>query len=148
LSVAEDQAIRLPSSHSSEQQAKETSSESLQSRTVDSNVTKHNMSAPAMTSAELENRIRAELLDRNGPLMGGDTLRVALGFGSMAALRQALSRNRLSIHVFTPPMRRGKFALTADVAHWLASQARVGEYLTANDAAKIPRKKGAAHGKL
>ncbi len=66
-------------------------------------------------------------------MMGGDALRQALGYSTMEAFRQALSRNQLPIAVFSLPHRRGKFALTKDIAFWLAS---LGE--AASDARKKP----------
>jgi len=69
--------------------------------------------------------LREELESRHGPLMGGRTLIVALGLASAAALRQARKRGHVAVTVFRLPKRRGVFALTRDVAEWLA-QARAG----------------------
>ena len=65
--------------------------------------------------------IEQELTDRHGPVLGGEVLRQALGYASADAFRQALSRKQLPVPVFPMPHRRGKFALTKDVAHWLAT---------------------------
>ena len=54
-------------------------------------------------------------------MIGGDALRQALGYPTMEAFRQALCRDQLPIAVFALPHRRGKFALTKDIAFWLAS---------------------------
>lgn len=43
------------------------------------------------------------------------------GFRSAEALKMATKRGRLGFKVFLIPGRRGKFALTADVAAWLES---------------------------
>ena len=68
-------------------------------------------------------RALAEQLTRlNGPLVTGDYLRIALGYPSMQAFRQALSRKTVPIPVFSIPQRRGKFALVNDLARWLAAQ--------------------------
>ncbi len=69
----------------------------------------------------------AELLEKDltalyGPVISNDNLRVALGFTSMEAFRQALARKTVQIPVFGLPNRRGKYALVKDVAHWLAIQ--------------------------
>jgi len=72
--------------------------------------------------ALLAKKIEQDLLDRHGPMIGDDALRTALGFPSKAAFRQALSRHRIDIPVFSLPNRRGKFALANDVAEWLAKQ--------------------------
>lgn len=67
--------------------------------------------------------LRDELESRHGPLLGGSALVAALGLASAAALRQARKRGHVAVAVFTLPKRRGVFALTRDVADWLA-QAR------------------------
>jgi len=59
-------------------------------------------------------------LDRKyGPLINGKQLTSLLKFSSMAAFRQALRRGVLPVRVFDLPGRKGKFALTGDVAQWL-----------------------------
>lgn len=63
-----------------------------------------------------------ELMGRYGPLISNDDLRVALGYVSMDAFRQALARKTMPIPVFPLPNRRGKFALVKDVAVWLSQQ--------------------------
>lgn len=60
------------------------------------------------------------LLKQYGPLMGGAELYRSLGFRSAAAFQRAVRDNALSIRIFAVPGRRGKFALTADVAAWLS----------------------------
>ncbi len=70
----------------------------------------------------LTNAIERDLMDRHGPLIADEALRAALGYSSMGAFRQALSRGRLPIPVFSMPQRRGKFALVKDVAAWLVEQ--------------------------
>lgn len=54
-----------------------------------------------------------------GPMLSGVMLRKAMGFPSASALRMALKRGQLSVPIFEIPSRRGKFALTQDVAAWL-----------------------------
>ena len=66
--------------------------------------------------------LESELTDKYGPILGGDDLRKCLGYPSMMALRQAISRGKIPVPVFTPEGRRGKFALTKDVARWLAEE--------------------------
>lgn len=70
----------------------------------------------------LEASIRGDLLDRWGPLLQGEALRVALGYSSGAALRQSLARGTAPVTLFKIPGRRGHYALTWQVAHWLARQ--------------------------
>lgn len=74
-----------------------------------------------MTTPSLADLLERDLLARYGtPLLGGDDLRSALGYPSGEALRQAISRSTVPVPVFAVAHRRGKFALTKDVAVWLA----------------------------
>jgi len=63
--------------------------------------------------------IERDLLNQYGPLIGKEDLRVALGYRSNDAFRQALSRNTIPIPVFEIEHRKGKFALVKDLAVWL-----------------------------
>jgi len=56
----------------------------------------------------------------NGPMMTGEALSRALGYRSPAALRQAKRRGQASIPLFTLPHRRPIYALTRDVAAFIA----------------------------
>jgi len=71
---------------------------------------------------ELANKIEASLLGKYGPVLTGDVLRLTLGYSTMGALRQAASVGNLPVPTFTPKNRRGRFALSMDVAKWLASE--------------------------
>jgi len=80
-----------------------------------------------MNEEELEMRTLAEVLESDllgqyGPMLTGEALRKALGYPSMDAFRQALSRGTVPVKVFPLENRRGKFALAKDVATWLAEQ--------------------------
>lgn len=68
----------------------------------------------------LEHQLAADLEAQHGPLLNGWALYRALGLPSAEAFRQAASRGQLPVRVFTIPNRRGRFALTREVAHWLA----------------------------
>lgn len=59
-------------------------------------------------------------------MIANEDLRIALGYPSMNAFRQALVRKTVPIPVFTLPKRKGKFALVKDVARWLAKQREEG----------------------
>lgn len=72
------------------------------------------------TPAEAE--IRADLLDRHGPLLSGEALCKALGYPSIGALRQSITRKTVPVPTFLIDGRRGRFALTWVVARWLASR--------------------------
>lgn len=75
-----------------------------------------------LTTQTLAKNIECDLFDRHGPMIADDALRTALGYRSMDAFRQALTRNTVPVPVFTVENRRGKFALVKDVAVWLAQQ--------------------------
>lgn len=70
----------------------------------------------------LEEVLESDLLRQYGPILTGDALRKSLGYPSMDAFRQALSRGTVPVTVFPLENRRGKFALAKDVAKWLAEQ--------------------------
>lgn len=63
------------------------------------------------------------MLHQYGPLMGGMDLVRALGYSSRGALREAKKAGRLQVKVFRPERVKGHFALTLDVANWLAGLA-------------------------
>ncbi|HCY15439.1 MAG TPA: hypothetical protein DHV21_05590 [Curvibacter sp.] len=71
---------------------------------------------------QLAAQLEAELLNRYGPMMGGKDLHRALGYRSAVGFRSALSRQQVFVTVFNLAHRRGKFALTKDIAVWLAKQ--------------------------
>jgi hypothetical protein len=78
------------------------------------------VSQPLVASA-IARQILDELLPRYGPLVGGPALYRILGYPTSGAFRQALHRRCVPIPVFTIPHRRGGYALTHDIAVWLAT---------------------------
>lgn len=66
--------------------------------------------------------LERELMNRYGPIVSNDNLRLVLGYASKDAFRQAVSRKTVPIAVFEIEHRKGKFALIRDVALWLATQ--------------------------
>lgn len=72
------------------------------------------------TSESIEADLNEDLLQRYGPLVGGSALYELLGYPSAEAFRQACHRERLPIPVFRIPHRRGHYALSRDIAGWLA----------------------------
>ncbi|MBO3672047.1 hypothetical protein J5N52_08450 [Acinetobacter soli] len=70
-------------------------------------------------SAEM---IERDLLERHGPMISDEALRIALGYRSTDAFRQALTRKTVPIPIFSVENRRGKYALVKDLAFWLAKQ--------------------------
>lgn len=78
-----------------------------------------------MTTTSLQalaRELEEDLLTMHGPMMSGKALSGALGFPTNNAFRQALARNTVPVPVFKIALRRGKFALSKDVAIWLATQ--------------------------
>ncbi|WP_157281801.1 hypothetical protein [Pelomonas sp. Root1237] len=65
--------------------------------------------------------LHRELEMLHGPLFGGPLLVAALGHANAASLRQARKRGRVPVPLFTLPQKRGYFALTRDIAAWLAA---------------------------
>lgn len=66
--------------------------------------------------------LERDLTTRYGPMLSSDNLWLVLGYASKEAFRQALVRKTVPVPIFTLAHRRGKFALTKDIATWLAAQ--------------------------
>lgn len=81
-----------------------------------------NPNAALITDHELliRTQLRDALARLHGPILGGEPLAQALGYRNGAALRQARRRGHVSLKFFMLPNRRGWYALTDDVADWLA----------------------------
>lgn len=77
-------------------------------------------------SEELE-RLRADLLSRYGVMLDHIQLREVLGYRTASAFQRAITLGRIGVRVFNVPGRRGKFALSADVARWLWSAKKRAE---------------------
>lgn len=77
------------------------------------------MNKAILISAEM---IERDLFERHGPMISDEALRVALGYRSIDAFRQALTRKTVPIPIFSVENRRGKYALVKDLAFWLAKQ--------------------------
>ena len=73
-----------------------------------------------ITKQDLAAALERQLLQIHGPMISGDALRIALGYQSSDAFRQALTRKTVPVPVFALANRRGKYALVRDVAVWLA----------------------------
>jgi hypothetical protein len=73
--------------------------------------------------ARLTDEIESQLLQLyRSPILTGDELRAALGFKSLDALRQSIARGTLPVPLFSMKNRRGKYALTKEVAQCLANE--------------------------
>lgn len=82
------------------------------------------MAGPSQEES-LQALLEHDLFEKHGPMMTGESLRIALGYPSGHAFRQAVVRKTTPIPLFSIEKRRGKFALTREVAAWLAAQ-RIG----------------------
>jgi hypothetical protein len=71
---------------------------------------------------DLVTRLESRLNEKYGPVLNSDALVEVLGYPSLSSLRQAVLSRKLSLLVFTPENRRGKFALAIDVANWLVNE--------------------------
>lgn len=60
-----------------------------------------------------------ELSQRHGEVMGGEKLWRAFGYNTLAAFKQAITRGSLTLPTFFIEGRKGRHALTKDVATWL-----------------------------
>ena len=69
-----------------------------------------------------EAELRASLVAIYGAVVGGKELARALGFRTQSAFRKALDRGALSVPLFQLPGRRGRFALSTELATWLWKQ--------------------------
>lgn len=87
-----------------------------------------NTAAHDNTMDALAQDIERELTERHGLVLDTRALCRVLGYPSAAALRQAWHRGTLQIPLFEIPRRRGRFALTREVARWLA-QCRHGAFV-------------------
>lgn len=75
-----------------------------------------------MNQTQLAELLEEELIEKYGHLLSGEALRKTLAYPSMGALQQAIARGLLPVPVFSIEKRKGKFALSKDVAKWLASK--------------------------
>ncbi len=84
------------------------------------------MYAPSTSSSagreSFRTHLRLTLAAQHGEMIGGDRLRHTLGFTSISGLNMAIARNTLELPTFRVAGRRGRFALTQDVADWLVLQ--------------------------
>jgi hypothetical protein len=60
-----------------------------------------------------------DLIDKYGPMVGGPDLVKVLGYRSNASFRRAEKLGQIDIRIFPLRGRKGKFAMTKDIADWL-----------------------------
>lgn len=70
-------------------------------------------------SITLEQELRESLVRQYGAVVGGADLSNVLGFKSADTLRKAVKNNTLPLTTFEIPGRKGRFAVTLEVANWL-----------------------------
>ncbi len=75
-----------------------------------------------LNSEQLTQELQESLTRLYGPLLASRDLWRFLGYATPAAYRQARLRQGIPITEFEIEGRRGRFALTQDVARWLAEQ--------------------------
>jgi len=81
---------------------------------------------PADTDVQRTERLAQRLGERYGELMSLTDVALELRLPSVNAARKARSQGRLPFTMVNVPHRRGWFAVTADVALYLADPARRG----------------------
>ncbi|WP_251358630.1 hypothetical protein [Kangiella sp. TOML190] len=70
---------------------------------------------------ELTLELEIQLLQLyKSPILHGESLQLSLGYKSLDAMRQSFAKGRAPIKLFKMSNRRGKYALTKDVAAYLA----------------------------
>jgi hypothetical protein len=70
----------------------------------------------------LASELEDDLVDRYGLMLGSTALWRELGYASHEAFRKAKQRGRIEVPLFDVPNRRGSFALSKEVATWIAKQ--------------------------
>jgi hypothetical protein len=71
---------------------------------------------------DLVKAFEERLTQRHGLMLPSAALAAALGYPTMRAYHQAVSRRTIPVPLFQIEHRRGRFALARDVARWLAQQ--------------------------
>ncbi len=71
---------------------------------------------------ELRAALEKDFFELYGPLLTGEELIKALGYKSKAAFRQSVVRKTVPVQLFEIENRRGKYALTKEVACYLAER--------------------------
>ncbi len=83
-----------------------------------------------------------DLSRRYGEVIGGRTLWHVLGYNTLAAFKQAIARGALTLPTFFIAGRKGRFALTSDVAEWLLEcRAKAGKPRQAEVPASLKKTK-------
>lgn len=75
---------------------------------------------------ESYNDFERRMVGTLGATVGGSALTKALGYPTQEAFRKAFQRGRLPVVTFELEGRRGRFAITAEIAGWLWAQRKRG----------------------
>ncbi|GAA6139695.1 hypothetical protein NBRC116583_34420 [Arenicella sp. 4NH20-0111] len=75
----------------------------------------------------LEAALEEDLLKLYGPVLSGEHLTKSLGYVSTDAFRTSIARKTVPVPIFRMDGRRGYYALTKDVAHYLAKARYEGQ---------------------
>jgi hypothetical protein len=78
--------------------------------------------AEMQVDEDLVKAFEERLTQRHGLMLPSAALATALGYPTMRAYHQAVSRQTIPVPLFQIEHRRGRFALARDVARWLAQQ--------------------------
>ena len=70
----------------------------------------------------LDELLEHDFISQYGPVLTGDALIKCLGYPTKSALRQAIAKDKVDVPIFHLKNRKGQFALSKDVAQWLAMQ--------------------------
>lgn len=79
---------------------------------------------------ELTSELEAVLTERYGLMLPSRVLWKLLGYPSTDAWRKAIQRKTIPVPIFKIPERSGYFALSRDVAVWIAKARMSGEEST------------------
>lgn len=63
-----------------------------------------------------------EQIKRYGPIVGGEALRILLGFRTYDAFQKARRHSKFEIALFRLSGRQGHFAMTSEACAWLVDQ--------------------------
>jgi hypothetical protein len=74
------------------------------------------------SESQLAEALEQDLLRKYGLLVTGEALIKELGYVSSSAFRQSLVRKTVPVPIFEIDNRRGKYALSKDIAGYLAKK--------------------------
>ena len=77
--------------------------------------------------SELEKALEEDLLKLYGPVLSGKKLTKSLGYASQDAFRTSIARKTVPVPIFKMEGRRSYYALTKDVAKYLAKARYQGQ---------------------